>query len=202
MKTRTIPTNEYPVWHCNVGGVNYAYPSGTEQSVPDEVAGVIDSLNGLVPTPKDGNPDRWESYTQGGWQMIKAGNGGGGSCGCHGHIYAVVSETATPRTYDGETHNGFNLLHADTNEPVTADEFAASGYSLTYLEPSTNSYYTEFYSIMIPRCFGYQSGRYICQTEGLWYSPILGSDREQLTTKEGVIYWLADEKILFIPAQE
>ena len=42
MVKRIIPGNMSP-WECNVNGVKYVYPAGTEQYVPAEVAAIIDA---------------------------------------------------------------------------------------------------------------------------------------------------------------
>lgn len=42
MFLRKIPEDMRP-WECNVNGVKYVYPAGTEQNVPAEVAAIIDA---------------------------------------------------------------------------------------------------------------------------------------------------------------
>ncbi len=50
MKTVIIPSNTYPWWECTINGVKYRYKSGTEQTVPDEVAEIIE--NGALLEPR------------------------------------------------------------------------------------------------------------------------------------------------------
>ena len=40
-KTVMIPTDLGPFWEAEINGNKYSYPSGTEQTVPDEVAALI-----------------------------------------------------------------------------------------------------------------------------------------------------------------
>ena len=47
-KTVIIPSNYRP-FVANVNGVIYSYPPGSSQTVPDEVAALIDSINALKP---------------------------------------------------------------------------------------------------------------------------------------------------------
>lgn len=49
-KTVLIPNNMNP-WECSINGVDYSYPAGTEQEVPDEVAGVIERYYKNQPAP-------------------------------------------------------------------------------------------------------------------------------------------------------
>lgn len=42
MKTVTIPSNE-SLWTASINGRKYAYPGGTVQEVPDEVAALLSS---------------------------------------------------------------------------------------------------------------------------------------------------------------
>jgi len=52
---RKIPEDMQP-WECNVNGVKYVYPAGTEQNVPAEVAAIIDAYweNQEVDYPETG----------------------------------------------------------------------------------------------------------------------------------------------------
>ena len=43
MRTVMIPTTENP-WQCEINGVKYSYPAGTEQTVPDQVADLIGDI--------------------------------------------------------------------------------------------------------------------------------------------------------------
>lgn len=55
MFLRKIPEDMQP-WECNVNGVKYVYPAGTEQNVPAEVAAIIDAYweNQEVDYPETG----------------------------------------------------------------------------------------------------------------------------------------------------
>ena len=55
MFLRKIPEDMRP-WECNVNGVKYVYPAGTEQNVPAEVAAIIDAYweNQEVDYPETG----------------------------------------------------------------------------------------------------------------------------------------------------
>lgn len=43
MRTVMIPTTENP-WQCEINGIKYSYPAGTEQTVPDQVADLIGDI--------------------------------------------------------------------------------------------------------------------------------------------------------------
>lgn len=45
----TIPSNMSPLWECEINGVKYAYQSGAEVEVPDEVADLIGNMNADAP---------------------------------------------------------------------------------------------------------------------------------------------------------
>lgn len=45
----TIPNYMTPYWRCNINNVEYAYLAGTTQTVPDEVAALIDQYNAAQP---------------------------------------------------------------------------------------------------------------------------------------------------------
>lgn len=47
-KQVTIPSNMNP-WWCNINGVVYSYTAGSTQTVPDEVAAVIENYNNMLP---------------------------------------------------------------------------------------------------------------------------------------------------------
>lgn len=47
MKTVVIPSDRNP-WTCTINDVKYAYEAGTEQTVPDEVAAIINQ-QGVYP---------------------------------------------------------------------------------------------------------------------------------------------------------
>ena len=49
-KTVKIPTDRNP-WTCNINGVPYSYTAGSTQSVPDEVAALIQQTYGFPPAP-------------------------------------------------------------------------------------------------------------------------------------------------------
>ena len=48
MKTVLIPTNMNP-WTCEINGMKFSYKAGTEQTVPDEVAELIEAYNESLP---------------------------------------------------------------------------------------------------------------------------------------------------------
>lgn len=50
-KTVIIPTTADP-WICYINGVRYSYAAGTEQTVPDEVASIIEQAKGYPPEAK------------------------------------------------------------------------------------------------------------------------------------------------------
>lgn len=52
-QTVIIPDNYKPTWKCEIGNKVYEYPSGTSQSVPDEVAAVIKNIDDM--DPKEGS---------------------------------------------------------------------------------------------------------------------------------------------------
>lgn len=55
-KIRNIPDNMRPYWECNINGVEYSYPAGSEDvTVPDAVAAVIDNYNAML--PKENPPE-------------------------------------------------------------------------------------------------------------------------------------------------
>lgn len=49
-KTVKIPSDRNP-WTCNINGVPYSYTAGSTQSVPDEVAALIQQTYGFPPAP-------------------------------------------------------------------------------------------------------------------------------------------------------
>lgn len=75
MKSVVIPSTERPMWECEINGIRFAYPAGTVQSVPDEVASVIANVYGAVPVPAPA-PDAGQvwTYREGGpvWESIPA----------------------------------------------------------------------------------------------------------------------------------
>lgn len=48
MKTVIIPSNMNP-WTCEINGMKFSYKAGTEQTVPDEVAELIEAYNESLP---------------------------------------------------------------------------------------------------------------------------------------------------------
>lgn len=60
-KVVTIPDYTRPNWVCCINGVRYAYPAGSTQEVPDEVADLIEDQQEQQPVP---DPDQggvsWE----------------------------------------------------------------------------------------------------------------------------------------------
>jgi len=52
MKSITIPSN-YDPFIVNINGIVYSYKAGTTQSVPDEVADLIDNINRAEPRHAD-----------------------------------------------------------------------------------------------------------------------------------------------------
>lgn len=50
--SKLIPNSPDP-FVCNINGVIYSYKAGTTQSVPDEVAALIDNINANAPTEDD-----------------------------------------------------------------------------------------------------------------------------------------------------
>lgn len=57
-KTVMIPTEMGPFWESEINGKKYAYPSGTEQTVPDEVAALIEE--NARQTPVENPPETSE----------------------------------------------------------------------------------------------------------------------------------------------
>lgn len=50
-KTVQIPEWPYPAWEADINGHKYIYPSGTEQTVPDEVAEMLDQMRAYPRLP-------------------------------------------------------------------------------------------------------------------------------------------------------
>lgn len=42
-QSKVIPTSQKPFWKCTIGNTTYEYKAGTTQTVPDEVAALIDA---------------------------------------------------------------------------------------------------------------------------------------------------------------
>lgn len=55
-KQVTIPSNMNP-WWCNINGAVYSYTAGSTQTVPDEVAAVIENYNNMLPKLGKNIPD-------------------------------------------------------------------------------------------------------------------------------------------------
>lgn len=89
MREVIIPSNMNP-WMCNINGVVYSYTAGSTQTVPDEVASLIDAINAEKPVATHpGNAgDVWTMQENG--EAAWIGGGGG----------MVVNFTYT---YDEET---------------------------------------------------------------------------------------------------
>ena len=56
-KVVTIPDYTRPNWVCCINGVRYAYPAGSTQEVPDEVADLIEDQMEQVPVPEPVQPE-------------------------------------------------------------------------------------------------------------------------------------------------
>lgn len=52
-KTVMIPSTQGNPWVCSVNNQKYSYEAGTEQTVPDEVAAIIDSADNFPPAAPD-----------------------------------------------------------------------------------------------------------------------------------------------------
>ena len=55
-KVVTIPDYTRPNWVCCINGVRYAYPAGSTQEVPDEVADLIEDQMEHLPVPDPAKP--------------------------------------------------------------------------------------------------------------------------------------------------
>ena len=67
-KTVMIPTSERRFWECEIGNRKYRYVAGTTQTVPDEVAAIIDQINAMAPAeaPEQGEVgDVWTKTAEG-----------------------------------------------------------------------------------------------------------------------------------------
>lgn len=55
-KSVTIPSTNSPMWTCCINGTCYSYSAGSTQTVPDEVAALINDIRALDPreAPEDG----------------------------------------------------------------------------------------------------------------------------------------------------
>lgn len=49
MKTVKIPVGTSPLWECEINGMRFSYPAGTTQSVPDQVAALINTVEKMLP---------------------------------------------------------------------------------------------------------------------------------------------------------
>lgn len=136
----TIPECMNP-FVVNINGVEYSYPAGTEQVVPEEVAEVIEQHMDAVPKP-DGDA----GIAIGGGMVV--------------HITAVATmeveagpQYAADKTYDeimGAIHSGSNVI-AILQNPEGFDVFLVTyftsefvSFSTFYLDP-----YGNFGSVMI-----------------------------------------------------
>lgn len=59
-KTIKIPNNMKPYYEVEIGNKKYRYPAGTTQSVPDEVAAVIEANSNM--RPKENPPKDYEEW--------------------------------------------------------------------------------------------------------------------------------------------
>lgn len=87
MKTVKIPGNA-SLWECNINGVRYAYPGGTTQSVPDEVAALISTTDDYPPAAPDVQPP----FEAGKGDMNKSDYDADGAVKEAGGIAAYVEE--------------------------------------------------------------------------------------------------------------
>lgn len=61
-KSVTIPTYMQPDFVCTINNVTYRYKAGTTQTVPDEVAELIENINASVPV--ENPPETIEQMAQ------------------------------------------------------------------------------------------------------------------------------------------
>lgn len=73
-KTVMIPSSDQEMWVCRINHKEYSYPQGTQQSVPDEVAELIASINAQAVTATPEEQATWEVYSQGGWIPMQGGD--------------------------------------------------------------------------------------------------------------------------------
>lgn len=64
-----IPKDKRPNWECEINGVKYSYPAGTEQEVPEAVAELIENLEELRPKT-DSNAGGGGAVGGGGYDMV------------------------------------------------------------------------------------------------------------------------------------
>lgn len=57
--SRVIPNNTKPTWSCKIGNTTYEYTSGTTQSVPENVAEIIDKYYALQPAEANPKPTKY-----------------------------------------------------------------------------------------------------------------------------------------------
>lgn len=130
MVTVHIPKCDLPNWECRINNVVYSYPQDTDQSVPEEVAALIDTNRATVPESKDDDPHHWEAYTQGGWLRVCDCNGGG----MGGGVVAHLSEEAVRITIDGDSYSAYPLdkTYKDLAENVSMLLDEGDGYTDVY----------------------------------------------------------------------
>ena len=84
-KSVLIPDTERKYWECELNGVRYRYVAGSTQTVPDEVAALIDQINAMKPV-EEPVPEGalWTMTSAGpGWVVPAEPSGGGDVVTCH-----------------------------------------------------------------------------------------------------------------------
>lgn len=118
MKTVYIPDADHP-FVCEINNVKYEYPQGTMQTVPDEVAELIENNNEQIPKPSDyreapaGSVWTYGEDGKGHWGAAPSPSGGGGGIECY------VDYEATPVTDDGDDYYPVKIKSND--EPLSAE---------------------------------------------------------------------------------
>lgn len=76
MKTVIIPSNMNP-WTCEINGMRFSYKAGSEQSVPDEVAELIEAYNESIPKEAEEDGEEGQVWTKeqygAGWEDAPSG---------------------------------------------------------------------------------------------------------------------------------
>lgn len=130
MKTVLIPGSS-SLWTCFINGVKYAYPGGTTQTVPDEVAALISTTDDYPPAA----PDVQQPFEAGSSlpitsAMLKGDGAGGATAATPGTDYQAPIDAshklpianvsgytlkAMVVTYDDDTTETFQVVTADAN---------------------------------------------------------------------------------------
>lgn len=116
MKTITIP-NDYNPFIVEVNGVMFKYPAGTEQSVPDHVAAVIEQYKNSQPKEAEAPVAGYVYTADGKWSAeFLPSQGGGGSLYLH-KVHAVKSYD--PEQGEDTGYNFYIYFYSSSDVPAT-----------------------------------------------------------------------------------